>query len=125
MTGELTWKDPLFKLQLPNKEELVTDEMSEGILGCSNHRTVEYKLLRGINETKSSITTLDIRRKEFELLRDLLGRIPKEIALEIKGAWENCLIFTAGLLRAQEHSNIKKVKQAWQSASMAKHRYPD
>lgn len=65
---------------------------------------MEYKILRGMNKTKSRITTLDIRRPEFELFRDLLGRIPREIALEVRGAWDNCLIFTASLLRAQEQS---------------------
>lgn len=57
-----------------------------------------------MNKTKSRNTTLDIRRPESELFRDLLGRIPRKIALEVKGSWENCLIFTASLLRAQEQS---------------------
>lgn len=84
------------------KYKLVIGEKSECILGCSKH--LEYKILRGMNKAKSRITTLNTGKMEFELLRDLLGRILREIALEVKRAWENCLIFTASLLRAQEQS---------------------
>ena len=57
---ELTSKDPLFNLRLLNKGELVTGEKFDGILGCSKHRTVEYKILRGMYKMKSRITALDI-----------------------------------------------------------------
>lgn len=76
----------------------------EGSLGCSDHETVEFKILRGMIKINSRITTLDFRRAGFGLFRDQLGRIPQEVALEGKGTQESRLISKDKLLRAQERS---------------------
>ncbi|KFO04167.1 hypothetical protein N312_10892, partial [Balearica regulorum gibbericeps] len=46
--------------------------------------------------------TLDFRRADFGLFRDLLGRIPWDKALEGRGAQDSWLIFKGHLLQAQE-----------------------
>ncbi|KFV20211.1 hypothetical protein N340_01073, partial [Tauraco erythrolophus] len=46
--------------------------------------------------------TLDFRRADFSLFRDLLGRVQWDEALEGRGAQESWLIFKDHLLQAQE-----------------------
>ncbi|KFQ76045.1 hypothetical protein N337_12204, partial [Phoenicopterus ruber ruber] len=46
--------------------------------------------------------SLDFRRADFGLFRDLLGRVPWDKALEGRGAQESWLIFKDHLLQAQE-----------------------
>ncbi|KFV97213.1 hypothetical protein N327_03267, partial [Fulmarus glacialis] len=48
------------------------------------------------------LTTLDFRRADFGLFRDLFGRVPWDKALEGRGAQESWLIFKDHLLQAQE-----------------------
>jgi len=50
----------------------------------------------------SKLATLDFRRADFGLLRDLLGRIPWDKALEGIGAQESCSVFKDHLLQSQE-----------------------
>ena len=45
MNGELSRGDVLLNLLLKNKEELVKDIKGKGFLPCSNHDTVELKIL--------------------------------------------------------------------------------
>ena len=47
-----------------------------GSLDCSYHEVVEFRILRGGSRTKSRTSAVDFRRINFDLLRDLLGRIP-------------------------------------------------
>lgn len=58
-----------------------------GSFSCSNHGTVEFKILRGGNKAKSRIINLDFRRAHFGLFLVLLRRIPWETSLEKK--WFN------------------------------------
>ena len=48
----------------------------KGSLGSSDHDMVEFKILRTVRKAHSKLTTLDFRRAEFGLFRDLLGRVP-------------------------------------------------
>ena len=48
----------------------------QGNLGCSDHKIVESRSLRGGSKAKSRSTTLDFRRADFSMLKDVLGRIP-------------------------------------------------
>ncbi|KFV19397.1 hypothetical protein N340_02194, partial [Tauraco erythrolophus] len=50
----------------------------------------------------SKLTTPDFRREDFGLLRDLLGRVQWDEALEGRGAQESWLIFKDHRLQAQE-----------------------
>lgn len=43
-----------------------------GRLVCSDHETVEFEILRAAKRAHSKLTTLEFRRADFGLLRDLL-----------------------------------------------------
>lgn len=95
-------KEEAIHLLYTNTEELVGNV--ESSLFCTKHETAEFKILRGVSDTNSRITTLNFPRADFGLFRDLLGRIPCETALEGKGAQENWLIIKDNFLKAQEWS---------------------
>uniref|UniRef100_A0A8B9PGQ4 Reverse transcriptase domain-containing protein n=1 Tax=Apteryx owenii TaxID=8824 RepID=A0A8B9PGQ4_APTOW len=63
---------------------------------------VEFRILRGGGRALSKIATLDFRRANFGLFRDLLRGIPWVRALEGRGVQESWLIFKHHLLQAQE-----------------------
>jgi len=60
-----------------------------GSLGSSDHEMVEFRMLRGGSRPISRITTLDFRRADFGLFKDLLGGIPWARALEGRGVQES------------------------------------
>ena len=72
-------------LVLTNKEGLVGNAKLKGSLRGSDHKTVEFKILRA---PRRLLTTLDFRRADFGLFRDLLGRVPWDKALEGREAQE-------------------------------------
>ncbi|GAB0203667.1 hypothetical protein GRJ2_002832300 [Grus japonensis] len=93
----------MMDLVLTNKEGLVGDVKLKGSLGCSDHDImVEFKILMAARRMHSKLTTMDFRRADFGLLRDLLGRVPWDKALEGRGAPESWLVFKGHLLPAQE-----------------------
>ena len=72
-------------LILTNKEGLVGDVKLKGSLGCIDHEMVEFRILRAARRVHSKLTTLDFRRADFGLFRDLLGRIPWDKAWKEEG----------------------------------------
>jgi len=87
---------------LNHKEGLVGDVKLKGSLGCSDKKMVDFKILRAPRRAHSKLTSLDFRRPDFGLFRDLLGRVPWHKALEAKGAQESWVIFKDHLLQPQE-----------------------
>jgi len=75
----------LLDLVLTNKEGQVEDVKAGGSLGCSDHEMVEFRILRGGSRTISRIKTLDFRRANFGLFKELLGGIPWVRTLEGRG----------------------------------------
>ncbi|KAK4822670.1 hypothetical protein QYF61_019037 [Mycteria americana] len=65
----------MLDLVLTNREELVGNVKLKGSLGCSDHEMVEFKILRAPRRVHSKLSTLDFRRADFGLFRDLLGRV--------------------------------------------------
>ncbi|GAB0189075.1 hypothetical protein GRJ2_001372800 [Grus japonensis] len=92
----------ILNLVLTNKEGLLGNVKLKGSLGCSDHETVEFKICRAARRAHSKLTTLDLRRADFGLFRDFLGRVPWDKALEGRGAQESWLVFKDHLLQAQE-----------------------
>ncbi|MCQ4179366.1 hypothetical protein FK518_27770, partial [Klebsiella pneumoniae] len=76
----------MLDLVLTNKEGLVGNVELKGSLGCSDHEMVEFKILRAVRRACSKLSTLDFRRADFGLFRDLLGKVPWDKALEGRGA---------------------------------------
>ncbi|GAB0208568.1 mitochondrial enolase superfamily member 1 [Grus japonensis] len=73
---------------------------------------VESRILHGRSRAVSRITTLDFRRANFGLLKDLLGRIPWVKALEGKGVQENWSVFKHHFLQAQDRCIPKSKKSS-------------
>jgi len=54
-----------------------------GCLGHSDHAMVELKIFSAMREKKDSrVATLDFKRADFRLLRELFSRVPWECAFE-------------------------------------------
>ncbi|GAB0208629.1 hypothetical protein GRJ2_003328600 [Grus japonensis] len=109
---EPTRRGAMLDLVLTNKEGLVGDVKLKGSLGCSDHEMVEFRILRAVRRAHSKLATLDFRRADFGLFRDLLGRIPWGKALEGRGAQDSWLIFKGHLLQAQEQCIPAKRKSS-------------
>jgi len=75
----------LLDLVLTNKKGMVEDGKVESSLDCSDHEMVEVKILHGGSRAISRITTLDFRRSNFGLFKELLGGIPRVRGLEGRG----------------------------------------
>ncbi|PKU39572.1 dtw domain-containing protein 2 [Limosa lapponica baueri] len=75
MIEEPMRKGAMLDLVLTNKEGLVGNVKFKGSLGCSDHEMVEFKILRAARRVCSKLATLHFRRADFELLRDLIGRV--------------------------------------------------
>ena len=52
---------------------------------CSDHEMVDFRILHGGSRSISIIKTLDFRRANFGLFKELLGGIPWARALEGRG----------------------------------------
>jgi len=72
MTEDSMRTGALLDLIITNKEGLVGDMEVEGSLGCSEYEVVEFRILRRRIRAKSKITTLDFKRADFGLFKDLL-----------------------------------------------------
>ena len=59
----------MLDLVLTNKERLVGNVKFKGSLGCSDHKMVEFKILRTARRVCSKLTTLDFRIADFGVLR--------------------------------------------------------
>ncbi|PKU33078.1 glycerol kinase [Limosa lapponica baueri] len=115
----------MLDLVLSNKEGLVGNVKIRGSLGCSDHEMMEFKTLKAARRAHSKLTTLNFRRADFGLFRDLLGRVPWDKALEGRGAQESWLIFKDHLLKAQEqciptkrNSGKNARKPAWMNKEL-------
>ncbi|GAB0187084.1 alpha-actinin-2 [Grus japonensis] len=109
---EPTRRGAMLDLVLINKEGLVGNAKLKGSLVCSDHEMVQFGILRAARRAHSKLITLDSRRADFGLFRDLLGRVPWDKALEGGGAQESCLVFKDHLIQAQERCIPTKRKSS-------------
>ncbi|KFZ63181.1 hypothetical protein N338_13267, partial [Podiceps cristatus] len=65
---------------------------------------------RAVKRAHSKLATLDFRRADFGILRNLLGIVAWDKALEGRGTQESWLIFKGHLLQAQERCIPRKRK---------------
>jgi len=89
-------------LVLTTKEGLVGNVKLKGTLQCSDHEMVEFNILRALRRVHSKLSTLDCKRADFGLFRQLLGEVPWDKALEGRGTRESLLVFQGPVLLAQE-----------------------
>ena len=85
-----------------NTSELIGDVKIGGSLGCSDHALVEFAVLRDMGQAKSKVRTLNFRKANFQLFKELVNRTPWETALRDKGAEQSWQIFKDTFHRAQE-----------------------
>jgi len=90
---ELIRRGTMLDLVLTNKEGLVGNVKVTSSLGCSDHEMVEFKILRAARRVHSKLATLEFRTADFGLLRDLLDRVPWDIALEGRQAQKSWSVF--------------------------------
>jgi len=102
VVGEPTRRGVLLDLVLMHKEGLVESVQVGGSLGCSDHEMVNFRILRGGSRAISRIKTLDFRRANFVLFKELLGGIPWVRALEGRGVHESWSLFKHHFLHAQD-----------------------
>ena len=72
--------DPL----LTNTSELIGDGRTAGGLGCCGHPLVGFTVLRDMGQVKSKVRTLNFRKANFQLFKELVSRTPSETALQHK-----------------------------------------
>jgi len=92
----------LLDLVLTNRDGLVEEVKAGGSLVCSDYGMVEFRILCGGSRARSRNTTLDLRRANSGLFRDLLGRIQWVRALEGRGVQASWLLFKHNFLYAQD-----------------------
>ena len=92
----------LLDLGLMNKEGLAEDVKVGGSLGSRDCEMVNFRILRGGSRTISRIKTLDFRRANFDLFKELLGGIPWVRALESRGVQDSWLLFKHHFLHTQD-----------------------
>jgi len=96
--------DAILDLVVTNVSELVGDVKIGGILGCSDHALVELALLREMGITKSIVRTLNFRRANLQLFKEIVRRTPWETVLRDRGTEQSRQVFKDVFQRAQELS---------------------
>ncbi|KAK4811148.1 hypothetical protein QYF61_019779 [Mycteria americana] len=92
------------KAFLKSREGLVGDVMVGGCVGHSDHEMVEFKIFGVMRKKVSRVATLDLRRANFKLFRELVSSVPWESAFEGLGVHECWSVFKSHLLKAQEQA---------------------
>jgi len=90
-------------LVLTKRDRLFEDVKVRGSLGCSDYEMAEFRLLRGGSRAINRIKTLDFRRANFGLFKDLLGGIKWVRALEGGGGSKRAgryISITSSMLRS-------------------------
>jgi len=63
---------------LTSTSELIGDIKIRSSLGCSDHALVEFTLLRDMGKASSIVRTLNFRKANFQLFKQLVRRTPWE-----------------------------------------------
>ncbi|PKU45940.1 hypothetical protein llap_3743 [Limosa lapponica baueri] len=100
----------ILDLLVTNASELIGDIKTGGSLGCSDHALVEFAVLTDMYQAKSKVRTLNFRKADFQLFKELVSRAPWETALRDKGTEQSWQISKDTFHRAQELS-IPKYKK--------------
>lgn len=109
MTEEQVMGDDQLDSMHTKQEKLVGDVKVRDKRNCSDHKLVVFSILRGPNKANSKITGLDFRLADFSLCRNVLGRIPKDMALE-RTDFQRSLPSNLRMLYPSWH----EIKQRWQ-----------
>jgi len=92
----------ILDLMVTNAKEPIGNVKTGGNLGCSDHTMVDFIVLRDMEKAKRKVRALNFRKANFQFFKELVSRIPCEIALRDKGAEQSWQIFKYAFHRAQE-----------------------
>jgi len=80
----LTGGEALLDLLLTNTDELISEVRTDGSLGCSDCALVELMILWHMGQMKCKARTLNFRRANFQLFKELVDGTRWETALGVK-----------------------------------------
>lgn len=108
---------------LTNAAEYIEEVKIRGSLGCSSHTLVEFMILRNTNLARTKVRTLNFRRVNFQLFKELVDGIPWE--LRDRGTKQSWKLYKEAFHRVQElsillykKSNREGRKLAWLSKGL-------
>jgi len=96
--------DAILDRMVTKASELISDVKIGGSLGCSDPVLVEFTPLRDTGKVTSIVRTLNFRKANFQLFKELVSRIPWETVLRDRGAEQSWQVFKDAFHRAQELS---------------------
>jgi len=75
----------MLDLMVTNASELIGDVKTGGSLGCCDHTLVVFTVQRDKGKSRSIVRTLNFRKANFQLFKELNNRIPWERVLRERG----------------------------------------
>ena len=82
-------KGVMLDLVLTSEEGLVSNVKLKDSLGSSDNKMLEFEILKASKRVCNKLATLDVRRADIDLLRELLGRVTGNKAQEGTGPQES------------------------------------
>lgn len=76
------------------------------------HALVDFAVLRDVGQVRSKVRFLNFRKVNFQLIKEIVSRVPWETALRDTGAELSWQIFTEVFHRVQELAIPRSKKQA-------------
>jgi len=89
---------------LTNVSELIGGIKIGGSLGCSDHALVEFTVLRDMGKARRVLRTINFRKANFQLFKELFRRTPWEKVLRDREAEQSWQTFKDAFSGAQELS---------------------
>ena len=68
--------DALLDVLVTNASKLIRDVKIGDSLGCSDHALVEFTVLRDMGQMKNKVKTLNFRKANFQLFKELVNGTP-------------------------------------------------
>ena len=102
--SEATRKDTLLDLFFVTREGLVGDVTVGGGLGHSDHIMVKFKFFGVRRKKVSRVATVDFKKANWKLRKELLSCVPWEFAFEGLGVEECWAVLKSHLLKAQQQA---------------------
>jgi len=99
-----TQVDAILDLMVTNASDLISDIKTGDSLGCSDHALVEFTVLRDMGKVTSIVRTLNFRKANFQLFKELVSRTPLGNGPKGQGSRTELEIFKDAFHRAQELS---------------------
>ncbi|PKU39070.1 nedd4-binding protein 2-like 2 [Limosa lapponica baueri] len=99
-----TQGDAILDLIVTKASELIRDVKIGGSLSCSDHALVEFTVLRHTCQSRSMVRTLNFRKANLQLFKELVNRSPWEMVLRDKRTERRWEIFKDSFHRPQDLS---------------------